>query len=71
MIILRDTTGVTVKRRIQDLNHVRFGVTQRAFWSDGVRRCVSDMPKPHGELTIDDCIDALVAMERLARLSGE
>ena len=35
MLIMTDNTGVTIKRRIQDVNHVRIGVTQTAIWVDG------------------------------------
>lgn len=68
MLIIRDTTGVTVKRRIQDCDHVRFGVTEACEWVNGIRRNVRPMPKPHGEITIDECKDALEQMERTARM---
>jgi len=72
MLIIRDTTGLTIKRTIQSANHVRVGTTQAALWVDGVRRAVRDIGarygKPGCEFTINDCNDLLEEMEYLERL---
>jgi len=57
MLILVDTTGTTIKTRVDDENHVRIGIFQTAVWIDGVRRNIRDNRKPHCELTISDCAD--------------
>ena len=68
MLIIRDTTGVTIKRTIQSMNHVRIGVLQVAFWVNGVRQFVRDIGKPHGEFDINDCADLLEVLEHLERM---
>ncbi len=64
MLIMRDNTGVMIKRRIQDVNHVRIGVTQIGIWVDGVKRAVRKIMKPHGEFSLNDCADLLDELER-------
>lgn len=64
MIVLTDTTGITVKRRIQDRNHVRIGVTETALWYDGTRRSVRDNHKPHCEFTLNELQDLLNEVPR-------
>ncbi len=63
MLIIRDDTGVMIKRRIQDTNHVWIGVTQTTIWIDGVKRFVRDNTKPYGEFNINDCADLLEELE--------
>jgi len=70
MLILPDTTGLTIKRKIQDANHVRVGITQTALWVDGVRRSVRENRIVWVELTINDCSDLLEEMEYLERISA-
>ena len=65
MIILRDTTGITVKRAIQYQNHVRLDVLESCYWIDGVRRNVRKLHKPHGEFTVDELNDMLHDMETI------
>lgn len=59
MIILKDTTGIIVKRRIQDVNHVRIGVCTTALWFDDCRRSIRNNHKPHCEFTINELQDLL------------
>jgi len=70
MIILVDTTGITVKRTINDADHVRIGVCTTALWINGERRAVRRNNKPHVERDIDDFGDLLQEMESLQRLSS-
>ncbi len=70
MLILRDGTGVTIKRTIESENHVRIGVFQMILWVDGVARSVRYSGKPHNEFTISDCIDLLEELERLEKHSS-
>ena len=67
MVILTDSSGVTIKRRIQDANHVRVGILQTALWVDGVRRAVRPTGIPHVEFTINDCTDLLAELDRAER----
>ena len=67
MIILIDTTGITVKGAIGDEDHVRIGVTQTALHVDGVRRAIRDNTKPHVELTINDLVDLHEEVQRMKR----
>jgi hypothetical protein len=66
-IIMRDTTGITIKRTIQSENHVRIGVFDIVLWVDGVRRNVRKIGKPHNEFTINECSDLLEELDRLER----
>jgi hypothetical protein len=68
MIVMRDTTGITVKRVIQDENHVRIGVTVTTMWVDGKARTIRTIGKPHDEHTLNELSDLLLELERLARL---
>lgn len=68
MLIIQDTTGITIKRRIQDSNHVRIGVTQTAMWLMGARRFVRENGKPHCEFTLNECEDLLKEMEYQERM---
>ena len=66
-IILRDSTGITIKRTIQSENHIRIGVFQTILWVDGVARSVRYNGKPHAEFTINDCTDLLAELDRAER----
>jgi hypothetical protein len=66
-IILRDGTGITIKRTIQSANHVRIGPLQTFLWVDGDRRSVRENTKPHVEFTINDCTDLLAELDRAER----
>lgn len=59
MIILTDTTGITVKRRIQDIDHVRIGVLTTALYFDNYRRSIRKNHKPHCEFTLNELQDLL------------
>lgn len=59
MVIIRDTTGITIKHTIDAMDHVRIGVTQTTLWKDRYRRSVRDNVKPHGEFTLYECQDLL------------
>lgn len=65
MLIIEDMTGVTIKRRLDDTEYARIGVTQVALWKHGDRRCIRDMQKPGVEYTINECRDLLEELERL------
>ena len=70
MICITDSTGVTVKSRIQDENHVRIGITQISLWVDGTRRSVRDIAakvivKPWCEFTINEMEDLLGELHEL------
>jgi len=65
MLIMRDSTGVTIKRFVTAADHVRIGVCQTALWKGGVVRGVRDVGKPHGEFDINDCADLLAELESL------
>jgi hypothetical protein len=65
MLIIRDTTGVTIKRSIQTADHVRIGVLRITLWRGGVARGVRDIGKPHGDFDINDCADLLTELENL------
>ena len=67
MLIIRDTTGLTIKRRIQDANHVRVGILQTALWVNGVRRKVRPIGKPGCEYTLNDCSDLLAELDCIER----
>ena len=69
MLIIRGNTGITIKRRIQDENHVRIGVFQTALWVHGGRRAVRVNTKPSGEYSINDCSDLLEELEYLKRMT--
>lgn len=69
MLIMTDTTGVTIKRTIQSANHVRIGVLQTALWVGGVRRSIRETGKPHVEFDINDCNNLLNELEYLERVS--
>lgn len=64
MVIIRDKTGITVKRRIDDIHHVRIGLFEVRYWNkDG--RCVrtKDIGKPHDEHTVGELADMLFEVE--------
>ena len=65
MLIIRNATGVTIKRSIQTGDLVRIGVLQITLWRDGVARRVKSIGKPHGEFSIDDCAKLLAELESL------
>ena len=66
-IILRDGTGITIKRTIESENHVRIGVFEIALWVNGFRWYVRKIEKPHVEFTINDCTDLLAELDRAER----
>lgn len=68
MIIIPDTTGITIKRRIGDADHVRVGILQTALWIDGVRRFIRNNKKPSVELTINECRDLMEELEHQKRM---
>lgn len=68
MLVITDTTGVTVKRVIQDSDHVRLGVTLMTLWVDGKKRRQKTLSKPSVEYTINELSDALRELEYLAGL---
>jgi hypothetical protein len=70
MLILTDSSGVTIKRRIQDTNYVRVGIFQTALWVDGVRRAVRPIGKPGYEYSLNDCSDLLTELDCLERMVG-
>jgi hypothetical protein len=65
MLIIRDTTGVTIKRSIQTADHVRIGVLEITLWRGGVARGVRSVGRPHGEFDLNDCEDLLAELENL------
>lgn len=65
MVIMRDTTGITVKRTINDTDHVRIGIFQISLWKNGVRRSIRDLTRPHSEVTMNECQDLLSELERM------
>ena len=67
MLILTDSSGVTVKRTIQSENHVRIGILQTALWVDGVRRAIRPIGKPGCEYSLNDCSDLLAELDSLER----
>jgi len=69
MLIIRDTMGITIKRSVENENHVRIGVFQIALWVHGERRCVRVIGKPHSEFDINDCSDLLEELENLERMT--
>jgi hypothetical protein len=68
MLIIQDTTGITIKRTIQSGNHARIGIFETALWVDGVRRSVRRIRKPHVEFTLKDCSNLLDELEDLDRM---
>jgi len=67
MIVLTDTTGITIKRFIGDANHARVGILQTALWVDGVRRGIRPIGKPGCEYTMNDCSDLLAELDCMER----
>ena len=65
MLILRDNTGVTIKRTIGDADHVRIGIFHTTLWRGGANRKIRYNGKPHGEFDINDCMDLLTELEQL------
>ena len=59
MVIIVDTTGITVKRTIDDANHIRIGVTNITFWIDGKARSIKEIVTPYNEFSINDFNDLL------------
>lgn len=58
MIILRDSIGsLTIKRKIDDADHVRLGIFEVRHWIDGEPRRIAKMTKPPGEFSIDELGD--------------
>ena len=65
MLIIRDTTGVTIKRTSGDMDHVRIGVFQTTLWQGGIARRIRYSGKPHGEFDMNDCAKLLTELESL------
>jgi len=68
MLIIRDATGVTIKRSVQTKDFVRIGALQTTLWRGGIARRVKSIGKPHGEFSIDDCAKLLAELESLPRV---
>ena len=62
MIILPDTTGLTIKSTIQDENHVRLDNNNVRFWVCGSCQEVEGLDKPWTEQSINDCHDYLTRL---------
>ena len=69
MICITDSTGITLKNRIQDENHVRIGITQIALWVDGTRRSIRSIGERYGkpwcEFTMNELLDLLAELDEL------
>ena len=65
MLIIRDTTGVTIKRTMTNEDHVRIGVLRTILWRGGIARGIRVIGKPHDEFDINDCAELLAELERL------
>jgi len=69
VICITDSTGITLKNRIDDENHIRIGITQIALWVDGTRRGISDIGarfgKPWCEFTINELSDLLSDLDEI------
>ena len=65
MIILTDTSGLTIKEIIQENDHVRINETGMSFWVNDERQRVTTLDKPYVELTLNDFQDALDEMREL------
>jgi len=68
MLVITDTTGITVKNTIDDADHVRLGVTLITFWVNGEKRTQSVMSKPHAEHSVNELQDMLSELNVLIRL---
>lgn len=70
MIVLTDTTGITIKSRIQDISHVRIGLTEIMYWVSGYERVRSVWPltKPHDQLTLEELGEKLLNLQMFQRL---
>ena len=66
MLIIRNATGVTIKRSIQTKDLVRIGVLQTTLWRDGIARRIKGIGKPHDEFSIGDCAELLAELESLS-----
>lgn len=69
MIVLRDTTGFTIKRTIDSLSHIRVGVLQIRFFSKDSDRTVRarKIGKPHNEFTLNEIQDLLEELEKIEK----
>ena len=65
MVIIQDTTGITIKRDTYLTDHVRIGIFKITLWKNGVRRSIRDLTRPHCEVTINECQDLLSELERM------
>jgi hypothetical protein len=70
MLIITDTTGLTIKRTIQSENFVRVGILQTALWVDGTRRNIRPIGKPGCEYTLNDCSDLLAELDHVERMTS-
>ena len=63
MIVLTDSTGVTVKSTVNNADHVRIGITQISLWVNGTRRSVRNIGERYGkpgcEFTLNELSDLL------------
>ena len=64
MIVLYDTTGITIRGHMNTSDHVRIGVTQITLWKHGIGRH-RPIDKPHVEFNGNDFNDLLTELERL------
>jgi hypothetical protein len=74
VIIITDSTGITLKNSIDDSNHVRIGITQISIWVDGTRRNVREIGERYGkpwcEFTINELEDLLGELWELEFWAG-
>lgn len=71
MICITDSTGITLKHRIDDENHVRIGILQIALWVDGTRRSIRNIGERYGkpgcEFTLNELSDLLAELRELEK----
>jgi hypothetical protein len=68
MIILTDTTGITIKRCIDDTQYVRLSLFHIRFFNfPSYEGCMKELPleKPHNEFSISEMEELLNKLERL------
>jgi hypothetical protein len=63
-LVQRDSTGITVKRCVQDYLHVRIGIFTVSFWGT---YCIYNEPikKPHDEFTLNELRNLLEKCEKM------
>lgn len=71
MIVLTDSSGVTIKDTIDDSDHVRIGILKITFWVDDERRNVQNIGhrfgKPGCEFTLNELSDLLAELRELQK----